>query len=161
MISSATTGAIVFFFSGNIWAGGSNTGISLGARSNGDVIGIAVDLDNRMIWFKKVSGTPGNWNNSGTANPATNVGGITVPAGLMVPFNVHGATAGSILTANFGASGFTGTVPSGFASGWLFTSALFKLAATITPQIAGWIYARVRAAKISTTYYIDPKITLT
>jgi hypothetical protein len=161
MISSATTGAIVFFFSGNIWAGGSNTGISLGARSNGDVIGVAIDLDNRTIWFKKVNGTPGNWNNSGSANPATNAGGITVPAGLMVPFNVHGATAGSILTANFGASGFTGTVPSGFVSGWLFTSAPFKLVATLTPQMAGYLIAQVKVARASTTYYIDPLAVVT
>lgn len=36
----------------------------------------------------------------------------------------------------------------------------FKLAVTFTPQQPGWIYARVKCGKISTTFYIDPKITL-
>jgi hypothetical protein len=161
MISTATTGAMVYFFSGNIWAGGLNTGISLGARANGDVIGVAVDLDNRKIWFKKVNGTPGNWNNSGSADPATNAGGVTVPAGLMVPFNTHGAVAGNITVTNFGASGFTGTVPSGFVSGWLFTSASFKLVATLTPNMAGYLIPQVKVAKVSTTVYIDPLAVVT
>jgi Concanavalin A-like lectin/glucanases superfamily len=39
----------------------------------------------------------------------------------------------------------------------------FKLVATLTspqPQMKGYIYVSVRAAKASTTYYIDPQITL-
>lgn len=121
MGNSATTGAFVFHASGNIWSNGSSSGSTLGATGAGTVIGAAVDLDNRKIWFKKVSGTPGNWNGSGTANPATNVGGITIPAGTMVPFLTFGGSSGSagiIHTVNFGASAFTGSVPSGFTSGW-------------------------------------------
>jgi hypothetical protein len=121
MGNSATTGDEIYY-SGNIWANGSNTGTSLGARAQGDVIAVAVDMGNLKIWFKVVSGTPGNWNNSGTANPATNVGGITIPSGTMIPFVTFGGTNGNVnnaITANFGATSFTGTVPSGFASGWL------------------------------------------
>jgi hypothetical protein len=89
----------------------------LGTWANGTVGGIAVDLDNRKIWFRKAPA--GNWNNSGTADPATNAGGVTIPAGTMVPFVTFGAAAaGFVWTANFGASTFTGAVPSGFTSGW-------------------------------------------
>lgn len=118
MGSSATTG-VVMYYTGAIWANGGNSGSSLGIRSAGQYIGIAADLDNRRAWFRV---TPsGNWNNSGTADPATNVGGITVPAGTMVPFITFGGTggtAGNVLTANFGASAFNGPVPSGFVAGF-------------------------------------------
>lgn len=121
MGTSAITGALVYHVSGNIWANGSTTGSNIGVIGSTSIIGVAVDLDNRKIWFKKVSGAPGNWNGSGAADPATNVGGITVPAGTMVPFLTFGGssgTAGIVHTVNFGASSFTGAVPSGFTSGF-------------------------------------------
>jgi hypothetical protein len=74
MGASALTGNMCYQ-SGNLWANNASTGVSLGARSSGDVIAIAIDLDNRKIWFKKVNATAGNWNNNGSADPATNVGG--------------------------------------------------------------------------------------
>jgi hypothetical protein len=119
MGNSATTGVNFYPNSGGIFAGGVNTGIGLGGRSVNDVIGYAVDLDNRRIWIRPNPGS--NWNNSGTANPATNVGGITIPAGTMVPFCTFGGasgTAGSSFKANFGASAFAGAVPAGFTAGW-------------------------------------------
>jgi hypothetical protein len=36
----------------------------------------------------------------------------------------------------------------------------FKCQVTFTPQQKGWIYARVKIAKPSATFYIDPKVTL-
>jgi len=44
---------------------------------------------------------------------------------------------------------------------WGGSTTKFKLAVTFTPQQAGWIYARVKCAKASTTFYIDPLVTLT
>jgi hypothetical protein len=120
MGASALTGNMCYQ-SGNLWANNASTGVSLGARSSGDVIAIAIDLDNRKIWFKKVNATAGNWNNNGSADPATNVGGQTIPAGTMVPFCTFGGTSGAInnvTTLNAGATAFTGSVPSGFTSGW-------------------------------------------
>lgn len=165
--TGGATGAIMFYASGNIYANSSNTGVSLGAiGAAGNVIGVAIDLDNRTAFFKKVSGTPGNWNGSGTANPATNTGGIPIPAGTMVPFLTYGGTSGTsgiIHTANFGASTFTGAVPSGFAPGWMDVWSPFKLTTTLSspqPQMKGYIYATVKVAKLSTTYYIDPQVIL-
>jgi hypothetical protein len=40
----------------------------------------------------------------------------------------------------------------GSGAGW----SPFKLRASITPQLAGWVNVYIRAAKASTTYYIDP-----
>lgn len=120
MGGSATTGDEVFWNSGNIWANGGNTAITLSGMPTGTVVGCAIDLDNRKAWFRRAPS--GNWNNSGTADPATNVGGITIPAGTMVPFLTFGGTGGTannVITANFGASAFSGAVPSGFTSGWL------------------------------------------
>jgi hypothetical protein len=111
----------MLFNSGNVWSNGSNTGIALGSIVGvGGLFGIAVDLDNRKIWFRL--GASGNWNNNSSNSPVTNVGGIVIPAGTMVPFCTFGGTAGSnstFTTANFGATAFTGAVPSGFTAGWV------------------------------------------
>lgn len=120
MGNSATTGSVVYVASGAIYSNGSSQAISIpGITGAGTVFGVAADLDNRKIWFR--TAPSGNWNNNATYNPATNVGGVTIPAGTMVPFVTFGGTAGAannVFTANFGASGFTGTVPSGFTAGW-------------------------------------------
>ena len=114
----------VMYKSGNIWNGAS-TGISLGVRATGDVIGLAVDLDNGKVWFKKVSGTPGNWNNNVSGDPATNIAGITItiPVGghtdsLFCVFGGTGGVANDVITLNSGGSSFVGATPAGFASGW-------------------------------------------
>ena len=44
---------------------------------------------------------------------------------------------------------------------WGGSTAAFKLAVTFTALQKGWIYARVKVAKASSTFYIDPLVTLT
>lgn len=44
---------------------------------------------------------------------------------------------------------------------WGGSTTAFKLAVTFTPQQKGWVYARVKCAKASSTFYIDPLVTLT
>jgi hypothetical protein len=54
-------------------------------------------------------------------NPDTGTGGVVIPAGTIVPIVVFGGGGGvpnNVVTANFGASAFSGAVPSGFTSGW-------------------------------------------
>jgi hypothetical protein len=105
-----------------IHANGGDTGIHLGLWDIFEIVGIAVDLDNRKIWFIIVAGTAlSDWNDDGSADPAANTGGISVPAGTMVPFCTFGGSggiAGDAVTANFGANAFAGVVPSGFTAGW-------------------------------------------
>lgn len=44
---------------------------------------------------------------------------------------------------------------------WGGSTTKFKLAVSFTPQQKGWLYARVKCAKASSTFYIDPLVTLT
>jgi hypothetical protein len=166
-------GPATSIFSGVIWANVSKlgqvvinnsvTGPGLGARSSGDTIGIAVDIGAKLIWFRVAPS--GNWNGSGTANPATGAGGFDITpisTGPLFPA-FYANIASDAATANFGASAFSGSVPSGFTAGFPSTWLPFKLTITLSspqPQFPGYLYARVRAAKPSTTYYIDPKIGL-
>lgn len=104
---------------GPIYRNNVNTGVSIGAVSAaGAVVSWAIDLTNMQAWAR-VNG--GNWNGSGTANPATNVGGIDVSAvftgfGVSAGFTGH-VFAGKQATANFGATAFAFAVPSGFNAG--------------------------------------------
>jgi hypothetical protein len=43
---------------------------------------------------------------------------------------------------------------------WGGSTTKFKMAVTFTPQQKGWVRIRVKAAKTSSTFYIDPKVTL-
>jgi len=149
---------------GAIWNNNANSGINIGAVSAGNVICCAVDLDAKLIWFRLNNG---NWNGSGTANPATGTGGVSISWLSSAAF-VRASTqsASTTCTANFGASTFAFSVPSGFTSGWPLGGgswAPFKLVAVLSapqPGLAGYIHARVRAAKPSSTFYVDPQITL-
>lgn len=84
--------------------------------NDGTWVFIAVDATNSLVWFKKNGGT--NWNNSGTADPASGVGGLTLSGsgGIFIAAAVYGFSPSDTLTANFGASGFAGTVPTGFSA---------------------------------------------
>jgi hypothetical protein len=55
----------------------------------------------------------------------------------------------------------TGTACTSSSETWGGSTSSFKLVATVTPQEKGPITAYVKIAKVSSTFYIDPKITLT
>lgn len=79
---------------------------------------IAVDLTAKLLWVRV--GT-GNWNNSGAADPATAVGGISYTAtGALFPMaSLQNGGSGGVIDAisiNTGGSSFLGTVPSGFTA---------------------------------------------
>lgn len=76
----------------------------------GDIADCAVDIPNLKIWFRK-NGT-GNWNNSGTDDPATNTGGATLSSATYYPFMAGQNGVG--VTARFADDG-SGTAPSGFS----------------------------------------------
>jgi hypothetical protein len=110
------TGSIGYF--GN---GGSViiTGVgraTLASFATGSVVSMAVDIGNKKIWFR-VGG--GGWNNDILANqnPATNTGGVSwnglIASGPFTPV-VCVASSGSSFTANFGATSYLYSVPSGF-----------------------------------------------
>jgi hypothetical protein len=83
--------------------------------ANTNVVSEATDLTNGNVYWRV---NCGNWNNSGTANPATNTGGITT-SGVTLPVYAAvglGATAGENMTVNFGATAYSCTPPSGFGN---------------------------------------------
>lgn len=106
-----------YWHDGRLISSGS-TPANIGTSASGDVVSLAYDLDNLKYWVR-LNG--GNWNNSGTADPATNTGGFTTFASMApsIGFSTIGSpTTGDNFTANFGAAVFTYSVPSGFTSGW-------------------------------------------
>lgn len=113
--ASATVGALVFR-SGSFYVNGTSLA-GLGVLANGNVLGFAVDFTNHLIWAKNIT-QAGLWNASGTANPATGIGGFTLPSGSFLPAVSFSASTTGQATLNAGASSFIGAVPSGFTSGW-------------------------------------------
>jgi hypothetical protein len=150
-------GAFTFTVGG---VGGSS--ITFGTITSGTVICIAIDVPNKLMWWRL--GAAGNWNNVSGRNPATGVGGAGIP-NISTAFPSISFGGADTIIANFGGSAFTGAVPSGFTAGFpaAFTLTPFKLTTTLSapqPGMAGYLHARVRAAKPSATYYIDPKVVL-
>ena len=103
---------------GPIWSNAVNSGSTLGTINNGNVVCVAVDLSGQRIWFRL--GAAGNWNGSGTANPATGTGGVAITLGNGVAAypQINFNAVNDTFTANFGDAAFTGSVPSGFTAGF-------------------------------------------
>jgi hypothetical protein len=142
--------AAVCYKGGSCWIGGSTPGGVGATLGTSDVIGLAVDLDNKKFWARK---NASNWNNNGSADPATNVGGFTLTIPSTATLNVGAsnlalpvypiavmASSGDQVTANFGATSFAQSVPSGFTSGWptsTISTTGFYANASITATISG------------------------
>lgn len=118
----ASSGAVAPGANPPLWFNGSSAGVNLQPTGLGAAVGMAVDLDNKRLWFNNWS-TGGQWTGSLTAtasDPATNTNGLDISAvfpGTGAFVFVCANNSGSSGTFNFGSSSFVGTVPSGF-SGW-------------------------------------------
>jgi hypothetical protein len=125
-VHSSVTGACgVIQNSGIVYVDGSSfftlggvgsSSVSFGTITSGTVIGIAVDLTAKLVWFRL--GAAGNWNNAAGRDPATGTGGIAIPnlGGSVASFPTVSFGGNDVITGNFGASAFAGTAPSGFAT---------------------------------------------
>jgi|SRR5215469_1660241 len=134
------TSCFVIGSTGAIWLNGVSSGTVGGTLANGWVCGIALDATNDLIWFR--NGAAGNWNNNAANNPTTGVGGISIKnifgANMGTYACANGGSSSSTITANFGASAFTGTVPSGFISGFPSGTAQNLAAVATTVGIEEW-----------------------
>ena len=93
--------------------------------TSGDLISVALDMGTGQVWFAK----NGVWQGA-SADPAAGTGAVQDNNGLIplatalsqsTVYAVYGdgsSGTASILTANFGATAFTHTVPTGFTSGF-------------------------------------------
>lgn len=105
----STTNGVSWYCGGDVYFN-SAVALSIGSWAATVTLCLAVDGGNK-IWWRNGAG---NWNNSGADNPATNTGGYDVSAmgGVYPTFCVRNSGA---MTANFGATAFSQTPPSGFA----------------------------------------------
>ena len=86
----------------------------LTAYASGNVVGMAVDLTAGLVWWRTGAG---NWNGSGTANPATGAGGFSIAAYTGTPHHIIvSGDNGHVATVNFGATAFANAAPSGFVA---------------------------------------------
>jgi hypothetical protein len=100
---------------GDVSTGGSG-GNTWATWDDGDVLCLACDLDNNRIWGRVGAG---NWNDNASADPATNTLGLSISSisGPFFPAISMRPTSGSNdMTANFGASAYAQTPPSGFGN---------------------------------------------
>lgn len=98
------------------WFGGGSGGtMTAPAIVATHTYGLALDMDNHAAWVKDLT-AGGNWNANGTANPATNTNGVTFTiSGAVFTGSTLGGSGDSV-TFNFGATAYTGTLPSGFGN---------------------------------------------
>jgi hypothetical protein len=157
--STGTQAAQVLKSTGGLYVNGANVA-TLGAISNGGIAGVALDVPNALIWFRIAPS--GNWNNSGTANPATGVGGLSISALTGALYVLFGSgTSSDQITLNSGGTSFTGAVPSGFTSGLPGLTAVKQLLQlSFTPQVAGRVRGLVRLGKPSTTVWVNSQIAI-
>jgi hypothetical protein len=118
---TATAQSVIVTSGGTSFMGATSLGSIGGTFGNGWVLCVALDATNGIVWFR--NGAAGNWDGNAAHNPATGAGGnnfvpIGAPPGFGVYACANGGGGGGVATANFGASGFTGAVPSGFTSGF-------------------------------------------
>jgi hypothetical protein len=145
------TASGVLLSTGEIYANG--TGIVGGLNPYiGHVICIAVDVGAQLFWAR-IDG--GNWNASGTANPATGAGGISFSymnaSNPVAPAFVASDAAFSG-TANFGATSYAQTPPTGFGN-WATPGVTGTWASTEAADIfasVGWSVTAGITANLST-----------
>ena len=89
----------------------SAVGSNFGAQYYNSTIGIALDMDAGEIWWSK----DGVWQASGDPSTGANPAFTGISGTFYAMFGAYSNT--NQATANFGATAFTHTVPTGFASG--------------------------------------------
>jgi hypothetical protein len=101
---------------GTIWLEGVSQGDLGGDIGVGGVLCMAVDRANNLVWVRHNSG---NWNGSGTANPATGTGGISIsglPAGNLFIGVYLDVPIGAAMTIRPTAAEWTIGAPAGFTA---------------------------------------------
>lgn len=117
--SSIPQGLGLSRYGGGHWViGGSSTANGMAAWADGDIIGIAVDLDLGFAWARNVTVDPAVWygSGSGTPNPVTGTDGFVFTpfdVALYLAFTSNGNGTLQAATMNAGATPFVGTLPGG------------------------------------------------
>ena len=114
------------------------------AFDTGDIISIALDMDSGKIWWAK----NGVWQDSGDPGAGTGeaYSGISGTFYAMACIYRDGAQ-----TANFGASAFSHSVPSGFNSGFYSGTAVYFTFTNPTPTHLSTVYGTTEQVCLTTT----------
>ena len=94
-----------------------STGTWAGGAIQGHVLGCAIDLNKGLWWIKDITAA-GNWNANAASDPVAGIYGYGIPVDeIYVMWGCYEKVNdnGSQTTTNFGATAFTGTMPSGYA----------------------------------------------
>ena len=107
-----TTASIAYYMDGTVYY---NDGLvtTIQTTTSGQRVDMAVDLGGGLIWWRT---NGGNWNNDGSADPATGTGGITlgVTGTRFVMTSLRNISTPDSDTAVFSSASWAGTAPSGF-----------------------------------------------
>ena len=116
--ATAVPNAFMVYKAGTIYGGVSGTysGWSVGAGTAGDVYCFAVNMTTGKAWVRK--GAAGPWNGPvANGDPVAGTNGVTIgPSSASLFAQFDASSAG--ITLNSGDSAFSGSVPSGYTSGW-------------------------------------------
>lgn len=103
----------------NVTAGGAGAGtvtVKATAAAVGDRFCMAIDVPNELVWTRVNNGL---WNNSGSADPATGTGGVSIASldnTQLVLAWLSTAAANAGIKINAGQEAFVQTAPSGFTA---------------------------------------------
>ena len=99
------------------------TTFNIGSIAANDVIGVAIRMDVKKIWWRRITaaGVAGNWDNNATHDPVNNVGGVGINTDmqnqrLRPAFGGALSTGTLAVTANFGGTAFKAGLPSGMTA---------------------------------------------
>jgi hypothetical protein len=116
--ASGASGGVSWDTANGIIASDLNASAVTGFTSpSGHVNAACIDPVAGLVWFRDATAN-GNWNNSGTANPATGAGGIAFTTSANPVYFAYiksPSVTGGTCTVNTGTSAFSGAVPSGFS----------------------------------------------
>jgi hypothetical protein len=105
--------AALLYGTGNAAVNGVALGSILGLRHSGDIIGVALNIDDGLIFFRVAPS--GDWNGNSSADPTTGAFGIDISSLSGALFPVFAAALlGNRVTANAGDTAFSGAIPSGY-----------------------------------------------
>ena len=110
-----------------------------------DIIGIALDLDNGKLWFSK----NGVWQASGDPEAGTNEAWSGISGTFFPMYSPYANTDAAI--ANFGASSFSYSVPSGFNSGFYSGTPETFTFTNPTPAHLSTVYGTTEQVCLTTT----------
>lgn len=107
---------IGLFDDGTIFLNGGNVGFAH-TFAAGDIVDVALDVGNNLIWFRPNGSGNTLWNNNAANNPATATGGASVST-ITGPFFFMDSpcNVSTTHTVNFGATAYAHTPPAGFGN---------------------------------------------